>query len=203
NTKANQATTYTKTEVDTKLNVKANANATVNLTGNQPIAGNKTLSGTTTFNGAITSKGANTFSGNNTFNTGQVTFNNKAPICNVAPTTANHLATKDYVDKKAKAYIIETYNTSTGSWYRVWSDKWCEQGGFAPNTTTRQDTVTLLKPYKDTNYCIYTSHMGGKDVNWWPSDEMILDVTTSSFKMNSQKNNTSTCRNWKTCGYIA
>ncbi|ARR02690.1 hypothetical protein CVIC8964_1301 [Campylobacter vicugnae] len=203
-TKANQATTYTKTEVDTKVNAKANANATVNLTGNQTIAGNKTLSGTTTFNGAITSKGANTFSGNNTFNTGQVTFNNKAPICNVAPTRANHLATKDYVDKKAKAYIIETYNnTSTGSWYRVWSDKWCEQGGFAPNTTSRYDTVTLLKPYKGTNYCIYTSHMGGKNECWWPNDEQIMDVTTTSFKMNSQKNNTATCRNWKTCGYIA
>ncbi|MGQ2779200.1 hypothetical protein ACT6DZ_08920, partial [Campylobacter coli] len=44
NTKANQATTYTKTEVDTRVNVKANANATVNLTGNQTIAGIKTFS---------------------------------------------------------------------------------------------------------------------------------------------------------------
>ncbi|WP_180379585.1 hypothetical protein [Campylobacter devanensis] len=70
----------------------------VKLTGNQTIAGNKTLSGATTFNGAITSKGANTFTGNNTFNTGQVTFNNKAPISSVAPTAANHLATKAYVD---------------------------------------------------------------------------------------------------------
>ncbi|ARR02216.1 hypothetical protein CVIC8964_0804 [Campylobacter vicugnae] len=201
-TDANQVAN--KAYVDLVVNTKANNNVVVNLTTNQTIAGNKTLSGTTTFNGAITSKGANTFSGNNTFNTGQVTFNNKAPICNVAPTTANHLATKDYVDKKAKAYIIETYNnTSTGSWYRVWSDKWCEQGGFAPNTTTRQDTVTLLKPYKGTNYCIYTSHMGGKNAHWYPSDEQIIDVTTTSFKMNSQKNDTSTCRNWKTCGYIA
>ncbi|WP_086253648.1 hypothetical protein [Campylobacter sp. P091] len=198
-----------------QLNTKANANATVNLTGNQTIAGNKTLSGTTTLaatvingatqlKGAVTATGAITSSGNVTFNTGQVTFNNKAPISTVAPTAANHLVTKDYVDKKAKAYIIETYNnTSTGSWYRVWSDKWCEQGGFAPNTTIRHDTVTLLKPYKDTKYCIYTSHMGGKWEAWWASDETITDVTTNSFKMNTQKNNTATCRNWKTCGYIA
>ncbi|WP_086240363.1 hypothetical protein [Campylobacter devanensis] len=80
------------------INAKANSNAVVALTGNQTIAGNKTLSGATTFNGAITSKGANTFSGNNTFNTGQVTFNNKAPISSVAPTAANHLATKAYID---------------------------------------------------------------------------------------------------------
>ncbi|EAL4360244.1 hypothetical protein DNA72_07370 [Campylobacter coli] len=44
NTKANQATTYTKTEVDTRVNAKANANATVNLIGNQTIAGVKTFS---------------------------------------------------------------------------------------------------------------------------------------------------------------
>lgn len=80
------------------INAKANSNAVVALTGNQTIAGNKTLSGATTFNGAVVSKGANTFSGNNTFNTGQVTFNNKAPISTVAPTAANHLATKAYVD---------------------------------------------------------------------------------------------------------
>ncbi|HEG0285520.1 TPA: hypothetical protein SB303_001846, partial [Campylobacter coli] len=43
NTKANQATTYTKAEVDTRVNAKANANATVNLTGNQTIAGVKTF----------------------------------------------------------------------------------------------------------------------------------------------------------------
>ena len=44
NAKANQATTYTKTEVDNLVNAKANANATVNLTGNQTIAGAKTFS---------------------------------------------------------------------------------------------------------------------------------------------------------------
>ena len=152
NTKANQATTYTKTEVDTRvnakananatvnltgnqtiagvktfsspvvvpngtanthavnlaqLNTKANANATVNLTGNQTIAGNKTLSGATTFSGAITSRGANTFSGNNTFNTGQVTFNNKAPICNIAPAADTNLVNRAY-SKKRGGYVAVT-----------------------------------------------------------------------------------------------
>ena len=88
-----------KSNLTGSINTKANSNAVVALTGNQTIAGNKTLSGVTTFNGAITSKGANTFSGNNTFNTGQVTFNNKAPISTVAPTVANHLATKAYIDE--------------------------------------------------------------------------------------------------------
>ena len=66
NTKANQATTYTKTEVDTRVNAKANANATVNLTGNQTIAGIKTFSA--------------------------------VPVCAKAPTNANQIANKAYVD---------------------------------------------------------------------------------------------------------
>ena len=151
NTKANQDTTYTKTEVDDIANTKANANATVNLTGNQTIngiktfsvppvsatnpttnnqvankayvdsvgntavkltsnqtiAGNKTFSGTTTLNGAMVSKGANTFSGNNTFNTGQVTFNNKAPICNVAPAADTNLVNRAY-SKKRGGYVAVT-----------------------------------------------------------------------------------------------
>ncbi|MCR8679870.1 hypothetical protein CSUIS19072_08330, partial [Campylobacter sp. RM19072] len=91
------------------INTKANSNAVVALTGNQTIAGNKTLSGATTLaatvingatqlKGAVTATGAITSSGNVTFNTGQVTFNNKAPISSVAPTVANHLATKAYID---------------------------------------------------------------------------------------------------------
>ncbi|MBP3675217.1 MAG: hypothetical protein J6I71_01955 [Campylobacter sp.] len=90
-----------------QLNTKANANATVNLTGNQTIAGNKTLSGATTFSGAITSTGANTFSGNNTFNTGQVTFNNKAPICSIAPAADTNLVNRAY-SKKRGGYVAVT-----------------------------------------------------------------------------------------------
>ncbi|WP_086237829.1 hypothetical protein [Campylobacter porcelli] len=101
-----------------QLNTKANANATVNLTGNQTIAGNKTLSGTTTLaatvingatqlKGAVTATGAITSSGNVTFNTGQVTFNNKAPICNVAPAADTNLVNRAY-SKKRGGYVAVT-----------------------------------------------------------------------------------------------
>lgn len=101
-----------------QLNTKANANATVNLTGNQTIAGNKTLSGTTTLaatvingatqlKGAVTATGAITSSGNVTFNTGQVTFNNKAPICSVAPAADTNLVNRAY-SKKRGGYVAVT-----------------------------------------------------------------------------------------------
>lgn len=95
------------------------------LTGNQTVAGNKTLSGTTTLaatvingatqlKGAVTATGAITSSGNVTFNTGQVTFNNKAPISSVAPTAANHLATKAYVDR-INTTLTESINTKANA----------------------------------------------------------------------------------------
>lgn len=93
----------------------------VTITTNQTITGSKTFSNTTTFNGAITSKGANTFSGastftgNTTFNKGQVTFNNKTPVCSVSPTAANHLTTKSYVDSVGNTAVKLTGNqTITG-----------------------------------------------------------------------------------------
>lgn len=110
NTKANQATTYTKTEVDTRVNAKANANATVNLTGNQTIAGVKTFSAVPisatnpTANNQVANKSyvdtvGNSkvaLSGNQTI-AGVKTFN-AAPVCSANPTEDAQLARKSYVD---------------------------------------------------------------------------------------------------------
>ena len=49
-----------------------------------------------------------------------------------------------------KPYVTATYVNET-SWWRLWSDKWCEQGGFYANTAN-QGTVNLLKSYANTNY---------------------------------------------------
>ncbi|MBQ7134741.1 hypothetical protein [Campylobacter sp.] len=94
-------------QVANKAYVDSVGNAKVALTGDQTIAGNKTFSETTTLNGAMVSKGANTFSGNNTFNTGQVTFNNKAPICAVAPAADTNLVNRAY-SKKRGGYVAVT-----------------------------------------------------------------------------------------------
>jgi hypothetical protein len=112
----------------------------VKLTGNQTIAGNKTLSGATTFSGAITSTGANTFSGNNTFNTGQVTFNNKAPISSVAPTAANHLATKAYVDG-INTTLTNTINTKDAANVKLTGNQTIAGNKTLSGTTTLAATV--------------------------------------------------------------
>ena len=48
--------------------------------------------------------------------------------------------------------VVETYINGT-SWYRVYDDGWCEQGGQVTATTNNAGLkISLLKPYANTNY---------------------------------------------------
>ena len=51
--------------------------------------------------------------------------------------------------------LVESYSNGT-SWYRVYSDGWCEQGGYIDNNTD-EITVTLLKPFANTSYSVLTT----------------------------------------------
>lgn len=55
-------------------------------------------------------------------------------------------------NKDCVAYVTETYVNGT-SWYRVYSDGRCEQGGYN-DTKTATTVITLLKAYKDLNYTL-------------------------------------------------
>ena len=66
-----------------------------------------------------------------------------------------------------KSYITETYRNGN-SWYRIWSDGWCEQGGAVGTGVTggQNHQVTLLKPYNNNLYNATTvfSVMAGASV---------------------------------------
>ena len=53
------------------------------------------------------------------------------------------------------AHIVETYKNGT-DWYRIWSDGFIEQGGYAPYTGSFNGwtKVTLLKQFSDNKYNI-------------------------------------------------
>lgn len=69
-------------------------------------------------------------------------------------TDLSNKANKD-LSNCTQPYITETYVNGT-SWYRVYSDGWCEQGG-RQSINNNGVTVTYLKPFKDTNYSIVIS----------------------------------------------
>lgn len=86
--------------------------------------------------------------------------------------------------------VIETYKNGT-SWYRVWSDGWCEQGGYA---SSNPSTVTFLKTFVDTNYYMNCSNNANStDVGAW-----IGDRTASSAKINNAVGGAY----WQACGYL-
>ena len=105
------------------------------------------------------------------------------------------------LDRSAvKAYITETYQNGT-SWYRVYSDGWCEQGGSDEMTSAisaTNKTVVLLKKYKDANYTvnyqITTTYTAAMNSAYW----QIISKTTTSFVVKSN-----TTASWRACGYIA
>lgn len=91
--------------------------------------------------------------------------------------------------------VIETYTNGT-SWYRVWSDGWCEQGGKTDKGTKIE--ITLLKPYKDTNYQIMVGqyHTGVTDMH----GTVVRDSKTiNGFTI---AGNANVDFNWEVKGYI-
>lgn len=111
---------------------------------------------------------------------------------------------------KVKAYIVETYRNGQ-SWYRIYSDGWCEQGGYLAGQGQPYGitTVTLLKPYKDINYWVQGNIVWGGD-DWYKGTftvnaEALTDIvvpatnrTRTSFDIQRLSSHI-----WYACGYIA
>ena len=59
----------------------------------------------------------------------------------------------DVVRISGRVYLVESAVNDDGSWYRKYSDGWLEQGGKV-NAVSETLVITLLKPYRDTNYSV-------------------------------------------------
>ena len=97
-------------------------------------------------------------------------------------------------------HIVETYNNGT-DWYRVYSDKWCKQGGVKA-LSSGVGTVTFFKAFKDTNYTVcdaLSGNNGSVGASYWA---MTKTTTTVKFTRQSDNNkNLSTSINWQAIGY--
>lgn len=82
----------------------------------------------------------------------------------------------DYNDNKYdyNKASIKTYSNGA-SWYRLFPDGFCVQGG-ATSEFTGTYTVTLLKPYGNTNYIAVANSTGGGS-----GAQFIKEKTTTSF----------------------
>lgn len=115
-------------------------------------------------------------------------------------TDLNGKMDKDGINATASV-CVESYQNGS-SWYRVYSDGWCEQGG----VYTSGNTLTFIKPFKDTNYNIQA-----KPINWHAGGIALCAVKTSTTyatlyygwsNNNSQFNGWWNSTDWQACGYI-
>ena len=89
--------------------------------------------------------------------------------------------------------VVETYQNGT-SWYRVYSDGWCEQGDSAYVASSR--TIYLLKAFASTNYNVSAMCGSGGSYAGVSGDTQ----TTTSFYLSVVSSNS---WNWMACGYIS
>ena len=89
------------------------------------------------------------------------------------------------------AYVTETYRNGK-AFYRVWSNGFIEQWGFASGSEIM--TVTLHKPYSDNQYNVHVT--AGQDA---VASVGRHSVTTTSFKVDTNGNNYSIY--WYTSGF--
>lgn len=97
-------------------------------------------------------------------------------------------------------FVKETWSSGT-QWYRIWSDGWIEQGGYA-SWNGAWTTLTFNRPFTTTNYYI---NGGGYRSDSSPYQCMIdfKDWGTSSCSVWSSDDNTSNpcVMKWYACGY--
>ena len=91
-----------------------------------------------------------------------------------------------------KAYIVETYQNGI-SWYRVYSDGWCEQGGMVSNATR----CYFLKPYNNYDYELHLQVVGSGNYA-----STVLDTSSDGTSFLAG-NNLGWGMHWRACGYIS
>ena len=102
----------------------------------------------------------------------------------------------EYIPQSGGITVKDTFVDGT-SWYRVWSDGWCEQGGVLGSTPSSTN-VNLLKNYKDTNYGISLTSNSTSDSSTVAFTARFK--TVSSFQIGTSS--TATGCYWEAKGYI-
>ena len=104
--------------------------------------------------------------------------------------------------------VVETYKNGN-SWYRVWSDGWCEQGGVFDRgsdiTTWGTVMISLVHPFKDTHYTLMVNNGGnstGDGFGWYVESNIMTGRALSEFYVYTWKRETSNRYiSWYACGY--
>jgi hypothetical protein len=125
----------------------------------------------------------------------------KSTVASVQQTLQNAINTKLNKDDVV-AYVIEKGGSGT-TWYRIYSDGWCEQGGQTGGGNRSAVRVTLPKPYKDTAYNIQITSINAikEDLgkyNYSDESGATYSKTVAGFTISWGWGG----RYWRTAGYV-
>ena len=98
------------------------------------------------------------------------------------------------------AYVVQTYRNGA-SWFRIWSDGWCEQGGVTQITSNPQ-TITLLKPYCNTDYTVTNTKQMNASGGGYIWSNRLISKSSNSFVMSQEVLNPCYL-NWAAQGYTS
>ena len=107
------------------------------------------------------------------------------------------------VNAASRGYVVDSYHNGS-EWYRIYSDGWCEQGGRFYNNANTVNTISFLKPFKNTDYSLLINHgvSGGfaSAIQGQNADE-AYEYTTTSFKAVTNTGNGLNWIVWSARGY--
>lgn len=98
-------------------------------------------------------------------------------------------------------YLVQSW-VSGVSWYRVWSDGWCEQGSRSDVSYGNHNVITLLKAFKNTNYNVVLTKHDNNDDNQIMHAFLQNTFNTSNFIVNCEGANFKSAITWRACGYV-
>lgn len=101
------------------------------------------------------------------------------------------------INASSRGYLVESY-VNGRSWYRVYSDGWCEQGGHI-TVTEAATNITLLKSYKDNNYNAVGCQANTNTAGYHTINVAAYSATQVQIRQNAVG---SPLVNWIAMGYI-
>lgn len=101
------------------------------------------------------------------------------------------------INAPSRGYLVQSY-VNGRSWYRVYSDGWCEQGGQI-TVTVAATNITLLKSYKDNNYNAVGCQANTDTAGYHMINVAAYSATQIQIRQNSVG---SPLVNWIAMGYI-
>lgn len=93
---------------------------------------------------------------------------------------ANVVYDGQYSDESRPIVVVRTYELN-GTWYRIYSDGWVEQGGITEGGSSGYRYITLPIEMKYDNYCITLS--AGIGTGSGSTNNTVEDITTTGFKI--------------------